>query len=302
MSHYPNPDDIKVFVLAAKTGGFSAAAQRLNASPAYVSKRVAMLERTLGIRLFHRGARHVALTTQGKVALEWAEKLLDVSEQMMQALKNEQMVPTGTLRIVTSTGFGSHCVAPLLSGLPQQYPELEIDLELLDRPVDLISEGFDLEIRTGPVMPSDLIAKKIYTNHRILCASPGYLEAAGHPQTLKDLKQHRCILIREREQAGEQWQLFQKKMVQDQQAVETKVTFAMKTNYGEVAKRWCLDGAGIMLRSVWSVREALEAGALVQVLPEYTQPADFWAIYPDRLSASAKLRVVVDYLSQQLGE
>ncbi|SHO55553.1 LysR substrate-binding domain-containing protein [Vibrio quintilis] len=296
MSHYPNPDDIKVFVLAAKSGGFSAAAQRLNASPAYVSKRVAILERTLGIRLFHRGARHVSLTTQGKVALEWAEKLLDVSEQMMLALKNEQAIPTGTLRIVTSTGFGSHCIAPLLSELPQQYPELEIDLELLDRPVDLISEGFDLEIRTGPVMPSDLIAKKIYTNHRILCASPGYIAVHGMPHTLKALKHHRCILIREREQAGEQWHL-----LQDQQAVDTKVKFVMKTNYGEVAKRWCLDGAGIMLRSVWSVREALEAGSLVQVLPEFTQPADFWAIYPDRLSASAKLRVVVDYLSQRLG-
>ncbi len=295
VSHRPSLDDMKVFVLVIQEGGFSSAAQYLNSSPAYVSKRIAILEQALGVKLFYRGARSVTLTAQGKVALNWAKKLLEVSNTMVQELRKEQVVPTGVIRIVTSSGFGRAHIAPLLSQLSCLYPQLEIDLELLDRPVDIITEGFDLEIRTGETISGNLIARKLYSNNRILCASPEYVQKYGEPKSLLELKKHRCILIRERERSGGRWLLHRGKKIFD-----ANVSFFLQTNSGEVAQQWCLDGRGIMLRSVWSIKDDLAGNRLVHILPDFSQDADFYAIYPSRLDTSAKLRVVVNYIQDKL--
>lgn len=181
MSQLPPLDDLKVFVVAAQLEGFSAAAERMRVSPAYVSKRIALLEQLLGVRLFIRSARQVRLSLEGKIALKWALQMLETMESMRGEIHREQQVPRGRLRVVTSTGLGTHCIAPLLSELVERYTELEIDLELLDRPVDLVSEGFDLEIRVGGQQPQWMISRTLARNFRILCAAPSYLERNGVP-------------------------------------------------------------------------------------------------------------------------
>lgn len=297
MNQLPPLTDIRVFVVAAQLEGFSLAAEHLRVSPAYVSKRIALLEQMLGVTLFTRTARQVRLSLEGKIALKWAQQLLENMEQMQREIGREHEVPKGRLRIVTSTGFGSYCVAPLLSRLVNRYPELEVDLELLDRPVDLVSEGFDLEVRVGGQLPQNMIARKLVSNRRILCASPSYLDQYGKPEVLEDLQTHRCIAIRERDQSPGQW------VLQGPRGVKTLALRApMNTNNGVVARLWCLDGHGIMLRSAWNVSDDLARGALIQVLPHYTQQADIHAIYSARLETSAKLRACVSLLGEALSE
>ncbi|WP_428033394.1 LysR substrate-binding domain-containing protein [Amphritea sp.] len=295
MNQLPPLNDIQVFVVAARLQGFSSAADSLDVSPAYISKRINLLEKHLGVRLFIRNARQVILSPEGKIALEWSERLLETMEQMEAEIVNEQLIPKGKLRIVTSSGFGSHFIAPVVSRFSQQYPQLEIDLELLDRPVDLISEGFDIELRVGGELPQQLIARRLCENQRILCAAPAYLEEYGTPQQLAELNRHRCIGIRERDQSYGHWRLESragKKSI--------KLTAPLTTNNGSVAKQWCLDGRGIMLRSVWNIREELNRGHLIRILPDYSQQADIHAIYPSRLETSAKRKVFVTLLETAL--
>lgn len=253
------------------------------------------MESKLNAKLFVRSARHMNLTLEGKIALKWAERLLATMEQMSTEMSQGRIVPKGEVRITTSTGFGSCCLAPMVSKIICEYPELQIDLELLDRPVNLISEGFDLEIRLGGVLPEHLIARKLTTNYRVLCASPEYLKQYGVPQILEDLTKFKCIGIRERDQGFGLWRF-------DGPGGTESVTpyIFLKTNNGEVARQWCLEGHGILLRSIWSIVDDLRHKRLVHVLSKYWQQADIYAVYPTRLEASANLRVCVNYFKDQL--
>lgn len=295
MNSLPPLQDIRVFVTVARLRSFSATANQLGVSPAYVSKRVGLLEKQLNAKLLLRSSRHMGLTMEGRVVFERASQLLEVMDQMLSEIGTEKLVARGEMRMVTSTGYGSLCIAPLLSQLAHSYPELRIDLELVDRPIDVIAEGFDMEIRIGGTLPGHLIARKLATNYRILCVSSDYIERNGMPQRLKDLEAHSCIGIRERDQNFGIWRMDGPK------GIETvHPPTLLTTNNGEVARQWCLDGHGIMLRSFWSVREDIHAQRLVHILPEYTQHADVFAIYPSRLSASAKLRVCVEFFEKEL--
>jgi LysR family transcriptional activator of dmlA len=182
-----------------------------------------------------------------------------------------------------------------MSLLARQYPELVIQLELLDRPVDLIAEGFHLDIRIGQVQETHLIARSIAANARVLCASPAYLESHGMPQRLEELAGHKCIAIRERDQDFGRWKL------DGPDGPETvKVGGPLSTNNGELVHQWAIDGHGIILRSMWDVGQSIADGRLVRVLPEYSQEANVWAIYPTRLNLSANVRVCVQFLEEWL--
>ncbi|WP_432470464.1 LysR family transcriptional regulator [Amphritea sp. HPY] len=291
----PPLEDIRVFITAARLGSFTATSDLLGVSPAYVSKRIALLEKNLNIRLFLRSARHMSLTLEGKIAFNWGQRMLENMDQMNAEISQDKLIPKGVLRIASSTGFGSQCIAPLVSQLVFEYPELQVDLELLDRPIDPVSEGFDLEIRVGGALPQHLIARKLASNYRLLCAAPDYLKQQGVPQRPDDLVEHHCIGIRERDQGYGLWRL------EGPQGVESvKPGTVLSTNNGDVARQWCLNGHGILLRSVWNVEELLHKGVLMHVLPEYRQRADIYAVYPSRLETSAKLRVCVSYLEAQL--
>ncbi|EUC18462.1 UNVERIFIED_ORG: LysR family transcriptional regulator [Burkholderia sp. CF145] len=296
MNKSPNLDDLRVFCTVARKASFSAAADALSVSAAYVSKRVNMLEADLGTRLFHRSTRRVAITEAGERVYAWAEKILDDVDRLVEDVSTTRRVPRGTLRISSSFGFGRHVVAPALARLTERYPQLSVRLDLFDRIVDVAGEGFDLDIRIGDDIAPHLIAKRLAENHRVLCASPEYLKRHGAPRQLADLGTHHCLAIKERDHPFGIWRLTERG-----ETVSVKVTGPLSTNHGEVAVQWALAARGIVLRSMWDVRALLDSGVLVQVLPGVTQPANVWAVYPARLASSAKVRVCVDFLSDEFG-
>lgn len=286
-------DDLRVFTAVVLRSGFAAAAQDLGMSPAYVSKRVRVLERQLGAQLLHRTTRRVALTDDGERAYRWAQRILDDVGQLLQEVGGPSAQPRGTLRVSSSFGFGRVQVAPALSALTLQHPKLQVRLELFDRLVDVASEGFDLDIRVGDDIAPQLIARRLANNHRVLCAAPGYLEQRGVPRTLAELSGHDCLAIKERDHPFGVWRL------QCEGREQTiKVSGPLSSNNGEVALHWALDGRGIVLRSMWQVAPLLAEGRLVQVLPACQQSANVWAVYPVRLERSSKLRAVVEFLVQ----
>nr|WP_263627972.1 LysR substrate-binding domain-containing protein [Paraburkholderia caribensis] len=287
---------MRVFCTVARKASFSAAADALSVSAAYVSKRVNMLEADLGTRLFHRSTRRVAITEAGERVYAWAEKILDDVDRLVEDVSTTRRVPRGTLRISSSFGFGRHVVAPALARLTERYPQLSVRLDLFDRIVDVAGEGFDLDIRIGDDIAPHLIAKRLAENHRVLCASPDYLKRHGTPRQLADLGTHQCLAIKERDHPFGIWRLTERG-----ETVSVKVTGPLSTNHGEVAVQWALAARGIVLRSMWDVRALLDSGALVQVLPGVTQPANVWAVYPARLASSAKVRVCVDFLADEFG-
>ena len=295
MNNQPLLEDLTLFCAVVRLRSFAATAREQGVSNAYVSKRIAVLEATMQVRLLHRTTRTVTLTEQGQVVHTWAQRILEDVEQMAEAVSIEKMAPSGLLRLCTSSGFGRNRLGPALSALAQQYPALEIQLELIDRKVDLIAEDIHLDIRVGRVHEPHLISRRIAPNQRVLCAAPAYLERYGEPQTLAELAQHRCIAIRERNEDFGRW------VLEGPNGSETvKVTGPLSASNGEIVHQWALDGHGIILRSIWDVEAALANGTLQRILPAWHQPADVWAVYPSRLSASAKVRVCVEFVEQWL--
>jgi LysR family transcriptional activator of dmlA len=293
----PSLDDLRVFCTVARKSSFSGAAEAMQVSTAYVSKRVSALETDLGTRLLHRSTRRVAITEAGERVYAWAEKILDDVDHLVEDVSNTRRVPRGTLRISSSLGFGRRVLAPAVARLSDKYPQLSVRLDLFDRLVDVAGEGLDLDIRIGDEIAPHLIAKRLAPNHRMLCASPDYIARHGAPKQLADLAGHACLAIKERDHPFGVWRLHVRGVPES-----IKVTGPLSTNHGEVAVQWALAGRGIVLRSVWDVRPLIESKELVQVLPEVTQPANIWAVYPIRLAASAKVRVCVDFLIEDFSQ
>jgi LysR family transcriptional activator of dmlA len=289
-------EDLRVFAMAARKASFAAAAAELGMSPAYVSKRIGILEDTLGIKLFHRTTRRVTITEDGERIYARAQAILDNLDQLFDEVAQQRSTPRGQLRISSSFGFGRNVVAPAIVKLQQHYPDLQVRFEVFDRLVDIVAEGFDLDIRVGDDIAPDLIARKLMANHRVLCASPDYIARRGAPKSLQDLASHNCLAIKERDLPFGIWRL------RGPAGDETvKVTGTLSTNHGEIALQWAMEGAGIVLRSLWDAQPHIDAGRLVQLLPDYRQDANVWAVYPQRLGSSAKVRVCVEFLEQYLG-
>lgn len=287
----PLPEDLRVFLTVVRKSGFAAAADELGLSPAYVSKRIQILETTLGTRLLHRTSRRIALTEDGERVQRWALRILDDFQQLHDELSDAHDSPRGRLHLCSSFGFGRHHVAPAVSLLAERYPDLEIRLDLFDRVVDIVSEGFDLEIRVGDDIPGQHIGRRLVSNRRVVCAAPDYLQRQGVPQTLGELEQHHCLVIKERDNAFGIWNL-ERNGVQE----SVRVSGPLSSNNGEIVLQWALDGRGVVLRSLWDVKPLLDQGRLVQLLPEYSQSANVWAVYPTRLAYSGKLRACVEFL------
>jgi len=287
----PQLDDLRLLCVVARHRSFAETARELGVSKAVVSKRIALLEAAVQERLFHRTTRSVSLTAQGEIVHQWAQRILEDVDLMGEAISREKAAPSGLLRICSSTGFGRSRLAPALSALAVRYPQLEIQVEIFDRLVDLVEEGFQLDIRIGRVREGNVIKRRIARNRRVLCASPAYLARFGTPGSLDELKAHRCIPIRERDQDFGRWEL-----VGPEGLTAIKVSGPLSANNGEIVRQWAIDGHGIILRSTWDVSREIGSGLLVPVLPAYYQQADVWAVYPSRLSVSAKVKVCVEFL------
>jgi LysR family transcriptional activator of dmlA len=290
---YPLAEDLRVFLTVLRKRSFTGAAEELDQSPAYVSKRIKILEKTLGAKLLYRTTRTLALTDAGEKVQQWSIQVLGDLNDMVDEVSQTFDSPRGLMRICSTFGFGRNHVAPAISKLSEHYPRLEIRLELFDRAVDIIQEEFDLEIRVGEDLPDQHICTKLLENSRVLCATPEYLKRKGTPKTLEDLHNHDCLVRIERGSPAGVWHLSQ-----DGKTHALRVSGPLSSNSGETVLQWAIDGRGIMLRSMWDVKGYMEKGKLVQVLHDYSQRASVWGVYPIRRSHSAKLRVCVEFLEE----
>lgn len=290
-------EDLRVFCLAARKASFAATAVELGASPAFVSKRIAVLETALGVRLFHRAARRVTVTEDGERVYACAQQIFQTADSLEDVVAGGRLDPRGTLRITTSFRLGRRHIGPVMTLLAQRHPGLDITLDVVDRRVDLIREHIDLDIRVGEVDEPHLVAHRIASSRRVLCAAPSYLKRRGAPTTVAELSRHDCLVLRDRSQAFGLWQL-----EGPEGPEKVKVTGRLSSNNAEIVRGWANDGLGLLMASRWDVHDDLKVGRLVSVLPAYTQRADIWAASAARLSHSAKVRACVRFLQEQLAQ
>jgi LysR family transcriptional regulator, transcriptional activator for dmlA len=287
--------DIAFFAILCQHPTLAAAARHLGLSPPAVSRRLAGLEARLGVRLLNRTTRRQSLTPEGERYLLDGSRILDDIQQLEQALAASRQVPRGLLRINAGFGFGRRHLGPAMADFVALYPQVEGQLHLSDRPLDLAAEGVDVGIRFGLGADSGLMARKIASNRRLLCAAPDYLSRHPAPAVPAELSRHHCIVIRENDRAFNTWRL-----ISDSGQTSLKVTGPLSANHGEVAVEWALKGHGVLLRSEWDIAPYLRSGELVRILPLWSgEEADIHAVYLQRHHLSAKIRVFIDFLVER---
>jgi DNA-binding transcriptional LysR family regulator len=287
--------DLSFFYLLANKGSLAATARELGVTPPAVSKRLSALEARLGIRLVNRTTRSMSLTSEGELYFSHAARILTQIDEVEQLISSSRATPKGLIRVNASLGFGRRYIGPALGAFFAQYPEVEIQLEISDHPLDLATHGFDLGIRFGTLPDAAFHARKIASNRRLLCASPLYLEKHGVPQRLTDLQQHNCIFLRQNETPYGVWSFTNGGRTQN-----IKVRGALGCNDGEVALNWALEGHGILLRAEWDIARYVRSGRLRLVLEDQTpNRADVYAVYPQQLHLSARVRSLIDFLVER---
>ena len=285
---------MQFFVLVARHGSLAAAARALDLTPPAATKRLAALEARLGVRLLNRSTRSLSLTSEGETYLQHATRILADVKDMEDAVSQGRATPKGLLRVNATLGFGRTTIAPLVSRFSARYPDVEVQMEVTDKPVDLVESGFDLAIRFGALPDKRLNARRIMSNRRFLCASPGSLERHGTPASLADLADHRCIIHRQNDDAYGIWRF------QHQEHTEVvKVHGNLSSNDGDIVLGWALDGHGILIRSEWDLARYLDSGRLRIVLPGFTLPsADLFVYYPSQRNQTVRARAFIDFLAE----
>lgn len=288
--------DLGFFVLLARRESFVQTAREMGLTASAVSRRLARLEGKLGVRLMNRTTRRVSLTGEGEVYFNKAVRLLGEIEELENSLRAGRERPSGLLRINATFGFSRAYIAPTVAEFSEAYPDVDVQLVVTDAPMNIIEQGFDLNIRFGNPPTSNLIQRLLQRNKRFMCASTSYLETNGEPKTLKDLSHHECIVLRQEHDIYDIWRFDDV----DGESASARVNGKLSSNDGESAREWMLAGHGIMLRSEWDIASHVRAGRLRVVLPDYFQTANIAAIYPERHNLTAKVRLFVDALAEKI--
>lgn len=283
----------EVFVAVVSRQGFARAAETLDTSPANVTRYVAELEAHLGTRLLNRHSRKLSLTESGEALYERARAILADVDEAVAVTSAATLRPQGRLRINAPLSFGLRHLAARWPDFARRYPEVELDVALIDRVVDVVEEGFDLAIRISRSGSTAHAARKLATSRNVVCASPAYLRAHGTPATPAELAQHACIVY---EYVGSEWTLLDA----DGRPQTVRVRAAMQTNNGDTAAAAARAGLGIVWQPTFLVGPDLRAGRLVPLLAGWRVPdIDILAVYPSRRHLSAKVRAMIDFLADE---
>ncbi|HEX2364027.1 MAG TPA: LysR family transcriptional regulator [Bradyrhizobium sp.] len=288
---------LTAFVRVADTGGFSAAGRKLNMSTTMVSNHIQALEERLGARLLNRTTRKVSLTEVGRAYYDRCIQILADIEQADDIAGALQSTPRGTLRIYTNTHIVQF-LSPVVAEFMSSYPEMKVDLSIGERNVDMIDENFDIAVRMIPPPDSSLIVRSLATWRHVLCCSHGYIEKHGRPEHLADLAERNC-LRHVSYPYGDEWRFVDRKGV----PASVRIAGTLVSNSGETLRLAALAGVGIFLGPGFLIRDELESGELVRLLPEY-RPVEFSmnAVYPHRHHLSAKVRTFIDLLARHSAE
>lgn len=288
-----NLQGLLAFVEAARAGSLRAAADRLEVTPAAVSKNLARLEQQLGVRLLQRTTRRMALTAEGEVFLDKARAALRGLDEAVAEVSQSAQVPAGRVRISVGVAFGRRWVLPLLPHLAARYPAVVLEVDLDNRPVDLAAEGFDIGIRGGFVPDSSLVARRVCHLPVGLFASPGYLRRAGVPTQVADLAGHRAAAVRFANGAVSKWSFGQ-----GAKATEITPQATVLVSDPEVTLDLALADAGIVQAGLHHALPYLRSGRLKMLLPGLHNAGAREVVlhYPHRLYLAPRVRVVVDAL------
>lgn len=285
--------DVEVFRAIAASGSLSGAARRLGLSPMTVSRRLASLERELGVRLVHRTTRSVSLTAEGEMFLPYAQRMLDAEEAARLILRSNTGSASGLLKVTAPTVFGQAVIMPLIPALLADNPGLQVDLTLSDSVIDIVGLGLDVAIRIATLRDSALVARPLADNPRVVCASPDYLVRRGVPTVLDDLRGHACIALH-----GMPYWPF----VRQGESVSVRAQAAFSANSVEAVRTACRQGLGLAMLTYWDIREELLDGRLVQVALADVTPERLAisAVLPTRQQVPHRVRVFLERLEAAL--
>ena len=292
-------DDLVLFVRVAELRSLTAAGRDLRLTPAVVSARLIRLEKKLGMRLLNRTTRQVDLTPDGHSFLEHSLKILEAVDRAQSAIALNRDSPAGSLKVSAPVSFSRLHLAPAVARFTEAHPNLQLQLVASDRFDDFFHEQIDLLIRVAELKDSNMVARRIATSRRVLCASPDYLARVGEPKTPKELTEHNCLLLRF--PGSQQWRWT---LVYPNGRPETlSLSGTMDSDNSDILTSWCLAGHGIAMKDMFEVAPYLKDGRLVEIMREYP-PVSYpiMALYPHSQYLPPRVRLFIDFLAQEFDD
>ncbi|MGB2742473.1 MAG: LysR substrate-binding domain-containing protein [Cognaticolwellia sp.] len=284
-------EGISEFVYVAENDSFTVAAKKMAISTAQVSRQVSALEKRLNIKLFYRTTRKVSLTEEGRVFYQHCRSVLDGLEAAERAITNLQSKPQGKIKLTAPVTYGEQHILPLVNNFIARHSDVEVSAYLSNRQIDLVEDGYDLAIRLGKLSDSSMMAKKLGKRTNYVCASPGYLDTHGIPHSISELNKHSCLLG-----TLDYWNFSE---LNKEKSI--RVAGRVRYNSGYSLTDAALKGLGIVQLPDYYVEQYLQSGELVSLLDNYRAPDEgIWAVYPHNRHLSPKIRLLVDYLAEQL--
>lgn len=286
-------DALTLLIETTTAGSLAEAARRLRLSPMKATRLISALEDELGVRLLHRTTRALSLTDDGLAFLPHAKSLIEERAAALASVQGGGTQPAGLLRVSASLAFGRQVVAPLMVDFMRTWPEVQVDLKLTDTIIDIVADGIDLAIRIAELRDSDLIARRVADNPRLLVASPAYAEQFGVPISLADLQRHECLT----NSSTAHWSF----LTQNESGA-VKVGGRFTANSIDAIHQACRGGLGLAYLSRWDVAADLACGALREITLDdaVPEPLAIWAVYPSRHMVPAKVRFFIDALAEWL--
>jgi DNA-binding transcriptional LysR family regulator len=289
---------IESFVAVATKGSLTASALAEGVAPAVIGRRIDGLEERLGVKLLLRTTRRITLTHEGSAFLEDCQRLLAGLASAEASVSAGGVKASGHLRITAPAGFGRRHVAPLVPGFIAAHPDVSLSLNLSDRVVDIVNEGFDCAVRVGDLPDSSLVSVRLADNRRLCVAAPAYLQRAGTPAHPSELTRHACLTLSSDAGQTRGWAFRV-----DGELVHLRTTGHLDCSDGQVLHEWCLQGLGMAWRSSWEVADDVAAGRLCAVLEDFAAPANgIYAVFPQRKHLPLRVRLWIDFIKHSYGD
>lgn len=291
-----NTDDLIVFQRVAATGNMSEVARQLNLTPQATSAAIARLEAKLHTRLFERSTRAIRLTEDGENLLPFCAKIIDTWHTAVGTFRLNQDVQEGTIHVGVPSDFSRNYLLDIIDEFQQHNPSLIIQLHVTDRLQNFQNEILDIVIRYGELQDSSLIAKKLLSINRVVCASPDYIKKHPEINHPSDLTAHNCITFNRLDTLFSKW-TFSK----NGKKYDVNVNGTLHANDGDIVRLWALRGRGVIYKSSFDCQSDIKQGNLVQLLKTFTgHDASIYAIYPSHKYLPIRVRIFIDFLALNL--
>jgi DNA-binding transcriptional LysR family regulator len=288
---------IESFVAVATKGSLTAAANAEGVAPAVIGRRIDALESRLGVKLLVRTTRKITLTHEGSAFLEDCQRLLSDLANAEASVSAGGVKASGYLKITAPAGFGRRHVAPLVPRFMAQHPDVSVSLNLSDRVVDIVNEGYDCAVRVGDLPDSSLVSVRLADNRRLCVATPAYLKRAGTPKHPADLARHECLTLSSDASQTRGWAF-----LVDGAVTHLRPSGRIDCSDGQVLHDWCAQGLGLAWRSTWEVEQEIAKGQLVSVLDEFAAPPNgIFAVFPHAKHLPLRVRLWIDFLKHSYG-